>query len=157
RRARLVRVHYLFDFWGKRVQESLERLLQVLERGHVIWAVNSEHVHGDWKRHAGAGTSVTRRRIQIGWGAPSFIETNARIGFLNVGGTKLYLCPDRMLIFGSGGVRSVRYADLSVSADTVSFREDGGVPADARITGKTWRYVNKGGGPDRRFNNNYQI
>jgi hypothetical protein len=47
RRARLVRVHYVFDFWGKRVQESLERLLQVLERGHAIWAVNSENVHGE--------------------------------------------------------------------------------------------------------------
>jgi hypothetical protein len=157
RRARLVRVHFVFDHWGKRVQECLERLLQVLARSHVIWAVSSEHVHGDWKRHAGAGTSVTRRRIQVGWGSPSFIETNARIGLLNIGGTKLYLFPDRMLIFGSGGVRSVRYGDLSVTADTVSFREEGGVPADARVTGKTWRYVNKSGGPDRRFTNNYQM
>jgi hypothetical protein len=157
RKARLVRVHYLFDRWGSKVQENLERLLQALERNHVIWAVNSEHAHGDWKRHAGAGTSVTRRRIQVGWGAPSFLETNARIGFLSIGGAKLYLFPDRMLIFGSGGVRSVRYADLSVIADTVSFREEGGVPADARVTSKTWRYVNKGGGPDRRFSNNYQI
>ena len=157
RRARLVRVHYVFDFWGKRVQESLERLLQVLERGHAIWAVNSENVHGDWKRNAGAGTSVTRRRIQVGWGAPAFIETNARIGFLNVAGTRLYLFPDRLLILGNGGVRAVPYEDLSVKAGTVSFREEGGVPADAKVTGKTWRYLNKSGGPDRRFNNNYQI
>ena len=122
RRARLVRVHYVFDFWGKRVQESLERLLQVLERGHAIWAVNSENVHGDWKRNAGAGTSVTRRRIQVGWEAPAFIETNARIGFLNVAGTRLYLFPDRLLILGNGGVRAVPYEDLSVKAGTVSFR-----------------------------------
>ena len=157
RRARLVRVHYAFDYWGKRVQENLERLLQVLERGHAIWAVNSENVHGDWKRNAGAGTSVTRRRIQVGWGAPAFIETNARIGFLNVAGTRLYLFPDRLLILGNGGVRAVPYGDLSVKAGTVSFREEGGVPADAKVTGKTWRYLNKNGGPDRRFNNNYQI
>ncbi len=157
RKARLVRVHYAFDSWGKRVQESLERLLQVLERGHALWAVNSEHFHGDWKRHAGAGTSVTRRRIQVGWGAPAFIETNARIGFLNVAGTRLYLFPDRLLILGSGGVRAVPYEDLSVNAGTVSFREEGGVPGDAKVTGKTWRYLNKSGGPDRRFNNNYQI
>ena len=157
RKARLVRVHYAFDSWGKRVQESLERLIQVLGKGHAIWAVNSEYVHGDWKRNAGAGTSVTRRRIQVGWGAPSFIETNARIGFLNVAGTKLYLFPDRLLILGTGGVRAVPYEHLSVNAGIVSFREEGGVPADAKVTGKTWRYLNKSGGPDRRFNNNYQI
>jgi hypothetical protein len=157
RQARLVRVHYLFDFWGKRLQESMERLLKALEQCHVIWAVNSEYVHGDWKRHGGAGTSVTRKRIHVGWGGPSLVETNARIGFLNVGGTQLYLFPDRLLIFGPGGVRSVRYGELSVSPGTVSFREEQGVPADARVTGKTWRYVNKSGGPDRRFNNNYQI
>jgi hypothetical protein len=157
RQARLVRIHYLFDDWGKLVQEGLDRLLQVLGRSSAIWSVSREHVHGDWKRHAGAGTSVARSRIRIGWGAPSFIETNARIGFLKIAGTKLYLFPDRMLIFGPGGVRSVRYADLSATAGTVSFREEQGVPSDARVTGKTWRYVNKSGGPDRRFNNNYQI
>ena len=128
-----------------------------MERCHAIWAVNSEYVHGDWKRHGGAGTSVTRKQIHVGWGGPSLVETNARIGFLNVGGTKLYFFPDRLLIFGPGGVRSVRYGELSVNPGTVSFREEQGVPADARVTGKTWRYVNKSGGPDRRFNNNYQI
>ena len=95
----------------------------------AIWAINSENVHGDWRRNAGAGTSVTRRRIQIRWGAPAFIETNARIGFLNVAGTRLYLFPDRLLVLGNGGVREVPYEDLSVKASTVSFREEGGVTA----------------------------
>ena len=143
RRARLVRVHYLFDSWGKRVQETLEQLLHVLERGHATWLVNGQFAHGDWKRNAGAGMSITRRRIRVGWGAPSFVETNARVGFLDLAGTKIYLFPDRLLVFGPGGVRSIHYEDLSVQAGSVSFREEGGVPADALVTGKTWRYVTR--------------
>ena len=41
--------------------------------------------------------------------------------------------------------------------DETRFIEDGGAPGDAKVVGYTWRYVNKSGGPDRRFNNNVQI
>jgi DnaJ-like protein len=37
------------------------------------------------------------------------------------------------------------------------FIEDDPVPADATIVDRTWRYDNKNGGPDRRFNNNVQL
>jgi hypothetical protein len=37
------------------------------------------------------------------------------------------------------------------------FIEDEGVPGDAKMVGETWRYVNKKGGPDRRFSNNRQL
>ncbi len=109
RRARLVRLHYVFDPLGEKVHEGLERLLAAFERIHAIWAVHYEHTHGDWKRNAGAGTSVGRRRAHVGWGAPSIIQTNARVGFLKVEGVRLYFFPDRLLIFGRGGVSGTIY------------------------------------------------
>ena len=112
RRDRLVRVHYVLDPLGDIVQESLERLIGEFQRAHAIWAVHQEHVHGDWKRNAGAGTSVGRRRVGVGFGAPPFIETNARVGFLSIDGTRLYFFPDRLLILGRGGARAVPYSDL---------------------------------------------
>jgi Protein of unknown function (DUF4236) len=157
RRARVVRLHYVFDPLGDKVQEGLVRLMDAFERAHAIWAVHTEHVHGDWKRNAGAGTSVGRRRVHVGWGSPSFIETNARVGFLKVDEIRLYFFPDRLLVFGKGGVSAVRYTDLSLSAGHVQFMEEAGVPRDAKVIGKTWRFVNKSGGPDLRFKNNYQI
>jgi len=131
-----VRVHYVFDPLGEKVQEGLEQLLAAFERAHAIWAVHHEHSHGDWKRNAGAGTSVGRRRINVAWGAPSIIETNARVGFLSIDGTRLYFFPDRLLIFGRGGVSGIRYTDLNLSAGRVQFREEGGVPRDAKVTGR---------------------
>jgi hypothetical protein len=157
RRAGLVRVHYVLDPLGQVVQEGLERLVAAFQRAHAVWAVHQEHRHGDWKRNAGAGTSVGRRRVGVGFGVPPFIETNARVGFLSIDGTRLYFFPDRLLVLGRGAIGAVRYADLRVEAGTIRFVEEDGVPRDARVIGNTWRYVNRDGGPDRRFRDNHQL
>ena len=157
RKARLVRVHYAFDPLGSRVQESVARLVGALQSAQAIWIVNEAQFHGDWKRNAGATTSVARRPVRSGWGSPPFLETNARIGALDLGGTCLYFFPDRVLFFGRADVQSVRYSELNARAGNVHFSEEDHIPHDAKVIGKTWRYVNKSGGPDRRFNNNYQI
>lgn len=62
-----------------------------------------------------------------------------------------------MLVFENNKVGAVSYADLEIGIESVRFVEDGAVPRDAQIVDHTWRYVNKSGGPDRRFNNNRQI
>src|SRR5205085_10647069 len=45
----------------------------------------------------------------------------------------------------------------NVSFSPTRFIEDAGVPQDVQVVGTTWQYVNKNGGPDRRFSNNRQI
>ena len=37
------------------------------------------------------------------------------------------------------------------------FVEDGTTPRDGTQADTTWKFVNKNGGPDRRFNNNRQL
>ena len=87
----------------------------------------------------------------------SFFQTNARVGFLDVDGTRLYFFPDRLLVFRYRAVSAVRYTDLTLVAGDVQFIETGGVPSYAKVIGTTWRFVNKSGSPDRRFSNNYQL
>lgn len=40
---------------------------------------------------------------------------------------------------------------------TKKFIESEAVPKDTQIVGQTWKYVNKSGGPDRRFRDNRQL
>lgn len=40
---------------------------------------------------------------------------------------------------------------------TVRFIEEEPVPSDTQVVGQTWAKVNKDGGPDRRFRDNFQI
>ena len=54
-------------------------------------------------------------------------------------------------------VGAVSYENLSVEVTQTQFIEDGSVPGDAKIVGYTWKYVNKDGGPDRRFKDNRKL
>jgi hypothetical protein len=65
----------------------------------------------------------------------------------------MFLFPDRVLVYESGKVGAIGYDQLEVSVSQTKFVEDS-APSDARVVGQTWRYVNKNGGPDRRFANN---
>ena len=52
---------------------------------------------------------------------------------------------------------AIDYAELQANNSPVTFVESGSVPSDATVTGKTWQYVNKKGGPDKRFKNNREM
>ena len=63
-----------------------------------------------------------------------------------------------MIIFkNTGGVGFRKYNDMVAGFSTTNFVETEMVPRDAEIVDYTWRYVNKSGGPDKRFSNNKRI
>lgn len=54
-------------------------------------------------------------------------------------------------------VGAVSYLDLQVRRESVRFVEGEEVSGDTEVVGTTWQYVNRDGGPDRRFNSNRQL
>ena len=152
-----VKIHYVFDPLGRNVQEGIERLFEALSRTSAIWSVKTQINHGDWKRNAGAGISVARQSVRVGFGAPPNVLTNAVVGFMELGGQTLYFFPDRLMIFGAGDVAAIGYESLMPTWDRVRFVEDQTVPADSTVVDYSWQFVNKDGGPDRRFANNRQL
>jgi len=65
--------------------------------------------------------------------------------------------PDRVFVLQNGTWGAVDYEHLKVEVGSTRFIEEEGVPHDSVVVDHTWRYVNKNGGPDRRFNNNAQL
>lgn len=122
-----------------------------------LWHIPSEGKVRDAKYHAGANTLVTRNSISVGFGNPPFVKTNIPTPSLRVGAQTLYFFPDRILIFDASDIGGLAYDSLRIDISTTQFIEQEGVPRDARTVGQTWRYVNKKGGPDRRFANNPTI
>ena len=157
RRSLITRVFYNFDPQGSKVHEGVVQIIEGIQRSNNVWSVRIENSHGDWKRNAGTGVSVDRSLVQVGWGTPPRLHTNVRIGHMVISGKTLYFFPDRLLIYGPGGIEAVRYADLTLEPSTVNFVEDGSVPRDAITVGTTWKFVNRDGGPDRRFKDNRQL
>ena len=111
----------------------------------------------DWKVNAGASSIVNRKVIVPYVGSPPYFQCNISIPVLPAGRQQLYFLPDRILVWDTIGVGAVDFEQLDVNSGEQRFIENGGVPSDSRIVDKTWRYVNKKGGPDRRFNDNREI
>jgi len=140
--------------------DSFRRLFESIEslsRCGAVWHVSGRGDVYDPRYHAGAAAVLNRSRISIRFRSPPHVKTNVSVPCLPLGKTTLYLLPDRMLVYTSHGVGAVEYSTLELTASPTRFVEDGQVPHDAQIVGNTWRFVNKNGTPDRRFNNNRQI
>jgi DNA polymerase-3 subunit epsilon len=130
-----------------------ESLSQAL-RAWNIEAQGDLHTWHQQKVNAGASAIVTRSGASLSSRGPSVLVTNIAIPSLNSTRRSIYFLPDRILVREGRRFADVSYTSLSVDFGPQRFVEDGPVPGDAERVGTTWRFVNKDGGPDRRFNNN---
>lgn len=121
------------------------------------WHVEAEGAVKDRKRNAGATSVIKRTSISLGIGNPPYVKTNVSAPFIPVGKQTLYFFPNKVLIFEPNGVGAVSYPNLRISVESIRFIEDGSVPRDAKVVDRTWKYVNKRGGPDRRFKDNREL
>ncbi len=137
--------------------EALHEGFSQLRSVRRTWHISAEGDVHDRKRNAGASSVVQRHAIHPTLAAPPFLKTNISVPAIPAGRQTLYFLPDRMLVYDRGNVGAVSYRDLRVGREPARFIEDGGVPGDARVVDRTWRYVNKSGGPDRRFKDNREI
>jgi len=144
----------LADTRIRRVQ-AIRDAFSVILQSQYVWRYEDESTD-DWKRNAGAGTLINRTRVYplLVDEMPGF-ETNAAVG-LGVGDSVLYVFPDQCVVRTGNSYQNIGKT-LNVSTTTCRFREEEVTPQDSERIGTTWRYVNKRGGPDLRFNGNRQI
>jgi hypothetical protein len=121
------------------------------------WLIEARGSVEDRKYHGGAAALLRRSPVRVTVGAPPRLKTNLEVPLMPVGRQTLAFMPDRLLVFDSAGIGAVSYSDLHISVTPTQFIEDEMLPPDAEVVGATWRYVNKNGGPDRRFKDNREI
>jgi hypothetical protein len=140
----------------KRMTESFDRLASC----HGKWHVEAGGAVRDlttWKRNAGASHLIRKKPTVLGYSLPRAIKCNLTPPALRVGKQVIYFLPDAAFVVAGPRVGAVSYKDLNLQWQDSNFIEDGAVPRDAQVVGHVWKHPNKNGGPDRRFNNNYQI
>jgi hypothetical protein len=128
-----------------------------LSRSQNVINIDTKGVIYDWKRHAGAAFEVKSGPAQFGYGTPRRIQTNVSIPFISGGMNTVYFFPDLLLVRQNRSIGGLDYRNVSVEFHDQRFHEPKRVPGDAVVVGHTWRFVRRDGGPDRRFNNNFQI
>ena len=160
RRDRLAKTVVVLYELDARAEEAFARFVEWAEAiasSRRAWHVSAEGSVADRKYHAGASALVQRATTSLRMAAPPMLQTNVPVLRVAVGRQALYFLPDKLLIYDDAGVGAVSYRTLDVSIVKQRFIESDGVPSDATVVDYTWRYVNKSGGPDRRFNNNPQL
>jgi hypothetical protein len=154
---RLTRLFYELGDSEQQKHAIVQQALAHLGKSQLLWRIDSDMVTSDWKRNAGARSLVQRRAATVTDELPPRVLTNVSTPCLNLGSVRLFFMPDIVLYWQGGTFGTVPYSDLSINHSVTDFIEDGWVPSDATVVGHTWRYVNKDGGPDRRFNDNLQL
>jgi hypothetical protein len=148
---------YDFDPEMERSYGVLHSTAERLARCSGTWHISASGKVHDRKYHAGANNLVSRKVTKIQKAEPPFLKTNVETISVGVGRQTLHFFPDRVLVYDANGVGAVNYNELIISVSDTRFIEDEGVPSDARVVDRTWRYVNKSGGPDKRFKDNREI
>lgn len=158
RRWRLAQLSY--DLEDQEIAARLSmasRAGEALASAARLWHVHHAVQTSDWKRNAGANTLIQRTRTHARPGSLPGIELDIEPWSVPVGPQRLLLLPDQLLIWDGRTLAGVPYEHLRAEASATRFIEEESVPSDTRILDTTWRYVNKHGGPDRRFSDNREL
>ncbi len=150
-----INLFYDFDDFSKEKYEYLNNALFELSKSNKIWQINTSTLVLNKKYNAGAGENVTRCSTTLSEKVPFFIGHNIKMCLLNLRGEKMLFTPDRIIYFkGWTQVYGRNYKGMHINITSTNFIETEMVPKDATIIDHTWKYVNKDGSPDKRFNDN---
>lgn len=148
---------YQLDEPNEKAFDSLHNAFAGFSSCSRAWRIDAKGTVKDSKYHAGASSLVTRKGASFGRGLPPKMRCNVEVPFVKGTGIALYFMPDRVLVYSSADVGAVSYKELMFDGRVQRFIEDGSVPHDAEVVDRTWQYVNKKGGPDKRFKDNRQL
>jgi hypothetical protein len=137
--------------------EAISRGAQSAASSRRLQAVAATSKYSDTKYSAGASSGLKLTKASCATGQAPGVVANVDVPILQATKLTLAFYPDRILAFQGKTVGAIDYAELQANNSPVTFVESGAVPSDATVTGKTWQYVNKKGGPDKRFKNNREM
>lgn len=155
--ARTRFIHFSLDDAATRKFERVNDAISTLGSCGRLWALNTKSGTTDLKRNAGASSLITRTDATVGEISAKRIRVSIPFKSISANGTIFHFLPDQVLVFRNGKYASVEYHALAINAYSTRFIEEESVPYDSVRVDSTWKYVNKNGSPDRRFNNNRQL
>lgn len=132
--------------------EAVEDTFNALQLCEKVWDTSRHQMSTHYKSSAAEGvirepTRVNRRVISL------MDPSRQGLCLVNSNGPDIALYPVAVAVLSRTNVL-IPWEDVEITYSRTTFVEDEVVPADAEVVGETWRYVNRDGGPDRRFSDN---
>lgn len=132
------------------------RSFEELLNSQKIWIQTSKVKNREAKSSASSIVELQETALSVG--VFNYIKSKFDIPIFPIGGHFLYLYPEfAILSWTPYKFEIVDYKYIVIDYASIRFNEPGSYPSDAEKIGSTWMYVNKNGGPDRRYVYNPQI
>ena len=138
------------------IDERIKPLLKIA-KSKKVWRIMETSKVIDTKYSSGANSLIKRVACQAKTVAPFPFVTNSQVVTFKSGKETLMFLPDKFFIIQGTKIGALNYEDLTTTVKGTRFIESDSVPSDAKVVDHTWKYVNKSGGPDKRFSDNKQI
>lgn len=154
--SKITAIYYSFDEAKAAEYEQLFESIIAINQCSSFWNFETKGKVVDPKYNAGAQSQIDRYKASISKKTPPFIQTNVDIACLEFQGKEIYFFPDR-IIFYKDSANAIEYSSLHFESKLTKFIETWTLPTDAKVISKSWMHMNKSGGPDRRFRDNWEI
>ena len=148
---------YTIDDDQREIINERMRPLKKIAQSRKMWSVIQSSRVIDSKYTSGANTTVKRIPCKSTTKLPFPFTSNEEALCFKYNNETLIFLPDKFFIIKGGKIGALNHSDLSSTVSTTRFVESQIVPSDAKVVDKTWKYVNKSGGPDKRFKDNHQL
>jgi hypothetical protein len=155
----ILKIRYNFDEndQSKSLIDKVYAKFENLSKCEQIWDITSTHEVTENK--SSASTSVKRVPTKIKISEFKLIECDQQgLLFENQDGRNLIFYPNFMVSWeNEENYELYLSSEIELKFNNSRFLEEESIPSDSEVIGETWKKVNKGGGPDKRFKGNYKI
>lgn len=153
----IIELAYIFE--DEQANEVSQRMspLQKIAKSKKLWWISQTSKVIDKKYASGASNSIKRNKCTSLKKVPFPFKTGETFVALKSGRKTLLFLPDKLFVFQGSKIGALNYTDVKTSVHGQRFIETETVPSDAKIIDYTWQYVNKSGGPDKRFRKNRKL
>ena len=155
-KGRVVLEYSIDDDQKSIISEKIKPFLRIANSSK-IWRITETSKVIDTKYTAGAKNLIKRQKCKVSEKIPFPFKANVNATSYIYNKEKLIFLPDKLFFIQKNKVYAINYMDVRTSVYNKRFIESESVPKDATIVGYTWEFVNKNGGPDKRFKRNRQL
>ncbi|MBK8698798.1 MAG: DUF4236 domain-containing protein [Saprospiraceae bacterium] len=159
KRKLLILEYSLDEFTQQLHTQFVSSFSQILDSKKVWQILHSSKV-SNYKYSAGANSEIIRKpikKLSLNEYPISSLTTNINIPHIGFSDCDYYFFPERLVIKRGKEFGGLLYKNLKIISGTVNFIESETVPEDASIISQTWKYLNKDGSPDKRFQDNIEL
>lgn len=157
RKENIIKLEYsINDDLKSTIEERMNPLIKITQ-SKKVWRITQTSKVANSKYASGASSLIKRNKCRTS-NKPFFpFTTTEKVASFKTKNETLLFLPDKLFIMQGSKIGALNYDDIQMNLYSKRFIETEKVPSDAVVVDHTWEYVNKSGGPDKRFQNNKQI